>query len=156
MAAHEEQDERVVLVRGFPALLRQADGEVASPLPGRGSLPAAARELAAHVVGHAAGGNANEPRPRIVGQALLGPLHGRRDERFLDRVLGGREVPEAPDDGAEDPRREVAQQALGAPVEEEGRHTSVGGPLITWRTSIAMFSGMPPGPGAAEARAAIA
>ena len=32
---------------------------------------------------------------------------------------------------------------------------SGGGPLITCRTSIAMFSGSPPGPGAADASAAI-
>ena len=32
---------------------------------------------------------------------------------------------------------------------------STGGALITWRTSIGMFSGTPPFPGAADARAAI-
>ena len=33
---------------------------------------------------------------------------------------------------------------------------SSGGPLITWRTSIGILNGLPPGPGAAEARAATA
>lgn len=32
--------------------------------------------------------------------------------------------------------------------------SSSGGPDITWRTSIGMFSGLPPGPGAAETYAA--
>jgi hypothetical protein len=32
---------------------------------------------------------------------------------------------------------------------------STGGALITSRTSIGMFNGSPPGPGAVEARAAI-
>ena len=36
------------------------------------------------------------------------------------------------------------------------QRNSGGGPLMTSRTSIAMFSGAPPGPGAAEAAAAIA
>ena len=37
-----------------------------------------------------------------------------------------------------------------------GNGKSGGGPLITCRTSMGMFSGTPPGPGAAEARAAMA
>jgi hypothetical protein len=36
-------------------------------------------------------------------------LRGRRDQRFLDRVLRGAEVTESPQDHAEHLRREVAQ-----------------------------------------------
>ncbi len=67
-----------------------------------------------------------------------------------------REVAEAPHDRAEHLRRELAQQVLGAGSGDGERHSSsMGGALITCRTSIAMLSGAPPGPGAAEASAAI-
>ena len=61
-------------------------------------------------------------------------------------------------------RRITAPRTCGAssrsrfsPVKSSGarRHTSTGGALITSRTSIGMFNGAPPGPGAADARAAI-
>lgn len=56
---------------------------------------------------------------------------------------------------AEHLRREVAQQAPDICGRFLSRHASDGGALGTWRTSIGMMSGLPPGPGAAEARAAI-
>ena len=52
-------------------------------------------------------------------------------------------------------RREIAQEVLGWGVERD-HSSSGGGPLITCRTSIVMFMGTPPAPGAADARAAIA
>ena len=76
-----------------------------------------------------------------------GHCSGRREQRLLDRVLRGGEVAEAPDDRAEHLRRELAQQVLAGEVERRCRHTSTGGALITWRTSIGMFSGAPPVPG---------
>ena len=61
---------------------------------------------------------------------------------------------------AEHLRRQFTQQMLGSHVPRFRRtacHSiSSGGPLITWRTSIGMFIGVPPGPGAADARAAMA
>jgi hypothetical protein len=108
------------------------------------------------VIGHAPAGDLDQPAAGILGQALPGPLHGRREQRLLNRVLGGGEVPETPDDRTEDPRRQLAQQVLGTGVQGPDRQNkSSGGPLITWRTSIGMLNGAPPGPGAAEARAAI-
>ena len=38
----------------------------------------------------------DQPRPRVVGHALRGPLERRGEQRFLHRVLRGREVAEAP------------------------------------------------------------
>ena len=52
-------------------------------------------------------------------------------------------------------RATSAQQVLDRGRGGVRRHASEGGALITWRTSIPMFSGLPPGPGAAEAWAAI-
>ena len=101
-------------------------------------------------------GDLDQPAARVVGHALARPLHGRRDQRFLNRVLRGGEIAEAPDHGAEHLRREVAQQVLGRRgSRRRWNHMSTGGALITWRTSIGMLSGAPPLPGAADARAAI-
>ena len=58
----------------------------------------------ATVVSHAA---------RVVGTTLLGPLHARREQRLLHRVLAGVEVAVATHERAEDLRRELAQQVLG-------------------------------------------
>ena len=107
------------------------------------------------MIGHAPRGDLDQPAARIVGHALVGPLHRRGEERLLHGVLRGGEVAEAADHRAEHLRRQLAQQVLvGGSVDAIG-HTSTGGALITWRTSIGMFSGAPPLPGAADARAAI-
>ena len=74
----------------------------------------------------------------------------------LNLVLGGGEVTETADDHAGHLRREFTQQMLGTGDQRPRYHSSSsGGPLITCRTSIGMFIGTPPGPGAADARAAI-
>ena len=111
--------------------------------------------LAAQVIRHAAGGHVNQPAARVVGHAFRRPLHAGGDERFLHRIFGGGEILEAADRRAENLRRELAQQILGGRVQSGIRHTSTGGALITSRTSIGMFSGFPPVPGAADAPAAI-
>ena len=108
------------------------------------------------MIGHAPRGDLDQPAARVVGHALARPLQRRREQRLLHRVLGGGEVAEAPDDRAEHLRRELAQQVLARAVQSSRRHMSTGGALITSRTSIGMFSGTPPLPGAADARAAIA
>src|SRR5689334_2745031 len=97
----------------------------------------------------------NQPAARVVRHAFLRPLHAGGDERFLHRVFGGGEVLEAADRRAENLRRELAQQILGGRIQSGNRHTSTGGALITSRTSIGMFNGLPPAPGAADAPAAI-
>jgi len=82
-------------------------------------------------------------------------LRGSGDQRFLHGVLAGSEITKTSQRRAEHLRRQVAQQLLGSTVQRREGHAVSGGPLITWRTSIAMLSGLPPGPGAAEASAAI-
>jgi hypothetical protein len=70
------------------------------------------RELATQVISHAATGNLEQPSARIVRYALIGPLHGGREQRLLYRVLGGGEVLESPQHRAENARRKFAQQVL--------------------------------------------
>ena len=53
-------------------------------------------------------------------------------------------------------RRDVAKQVLAGKRLRPDGHISGGGALITSRTSIGILIGAPPGPGAADARAAIA
>ena len=96
----------------------------------------------------------------VVGHPLARPLRRRRDERLLDRVLAGGEIAVAPHDDTQHLRRDLAQQTPDhrddVAVRRRGHQAmSGGGTLITCRTSIAKFSGLPPGPGAADASAAI-
>jgi hypothetical protein len=86
----------------------------------------------------------------------LRPLHCCCEQRFLNRVLGRGEVSVAADERAEDLRRELAQQSLDAGVRTLRGQMSSAGALITSRTSIGMFNGAPPRPGAVDAFAAIA
>ena len=79
---------------------------------------------------------------------------GSGDQRFLYGVFCGGEICVTACHGAEHLRREVAQQGPDACLGRRDRQTS-GGPLITCRTSIGMMSGVPPGPGADDAFAAI-
>ena len=74
------------------------------------------------------------------------------DQRFLHRVLGVGEVAVAAHDRAEDLRRELAQQALGA--RRRCSHLGVGRAQHLAHLDRLRI-GTPPGPGAAEARAAI-
>jgi hypothetical protein len=154
MAAHEEQQQRVVVLAGLGVLGRRRELRVGRLLPQHLGLAPAPRDLAAQLVGHAPRGDLDKPRPRVVGHALVGPLHRGGEQRFLHGVLGGREVAEAADHCAEHLRRELAQQVLVG-LRRARRQTS---PLvlliITGWTSIGMSSGLPPGPGAADARAA--
>lgn len=133
---------------------RRDDGLVGRRLHDDEGLAPSPRELCAQVIGHFARCHVDEPRARIVGDALGRPLHRRSDEGFLDGVLGGAEIAVASNDHPEHLRRQVAQQVLaGICGSDQG---STGGALITSRTSIARLSGLPPLPGAEEARAAIA
>ena len=160
MTAHEQQDERVVLIGVSPDL--QIDRRCNwFELRGRGGFPAAARRLAAQVIGHAPRGHLNQPGAWIFRTTFPRPLNGRGDQCFLNGILGAGEVAETADDRTEHLRRKFAQQMLGRRIQiirrrRISRHNkSSGGPLITCRTSIGIFIGAPPGPGAADARAAI-
>ena len=160
MAAHEQQVQRVVALRRAVGVGGERDLLVGRNQADDQRLAVAARGLGAHLIGDAPGRDLDQPGARVVGHPLARPLRRRRDERLLDRVLAGREVAVAPHDDAQHLRREVAQQVLErrADVAVRGRgHQAMsgGGALITWRTSIPMFSGLPPSPGAADASAAI-
>ena len=170
MAAHEEEDQRVVLVGdvGRHASRRRAQcverrefwrGRhllLGWRLGDHGRFAPPPRELGAQLIGHAPHGDMNQPSARVVGHALIRPLHGRRKECFLDGIFCLRKVTKTANHGAENLRRELAQQVLPRRVQSVGVHRSAGGALITSRTSIGMFSGTPPLPGAAETRAASA
>src|SRR5262245_51896388 len=97
----------------------------------------------------------DQPAARTVRETLPRPLQRRGEERLLHRVLRGGEIAEAADHRAENLRREFPQQVLASELARVPAHPSTGGALITSRTSIGMFSGAPPGPGAVDARAAI-
>ena len=115
MAAHEEQDRacRPSLAPSSRRVRRRREVGVRRLLAVRDSaLAPAPRDLAAQLIGHAPRGDVDQPAARIVGHAFARPLHRRRDQRLLHRVLGRGEVAEAPDDGAEHLRRELAQQVL--------------------------------------------
>ena len=110
MAAHKEQGQRVVEVRGWLV------GGGCQPFLGQGALgddvlPPVASLLAAEQVGQPTRGDSDHPAPRILWDAVLRPLRGSRDEGLLHSVLGDVKVPIAPDDGAEDLGRQLPQQA---------------------------------------------
>ncbi len=140
---------------GLGRHLRGRRGLVARVLREQRLAPAAG-ELGTHLVGHAAGGDADQPSGGVVGQAFLRPLDGCREQSFLNRVLRGGEVPRAPHQNAEHPRRQFAQQVLGGSLWRGAGHIAGGGALMTSRSSMDRLSGLPPGPGAADALAAMA
>jgi hypothetical protein len=155
VAAHEEQEQRVVLLSVACGVWLRRCLLIRRRLHDDDRFAAAAGQLGAQVIGHAPRRDADQPRARVVWYAVLWPLQGGGEERFLHGVFGCREIAEAPDDSAQNLRRQLAQQILAGGIQRSGGHASTGGALITSRTSIGMFSGVPPGPGAAEARAAI-
>ncbi len=155
MTAHEEDDERVVLLHPQLRVTRRHERLVDRPFTGHDVLAPAPRELAAQVVVQTSDGYLIQPAARVVGEARYGPLRRGRDQRLLDGVLGGGEVPMTTRHGAEDLRRQLAQQVLDGGAWGLRRHTSVAGARMTWRTSTGMMSGVPPGPGAVETFAAI-
>ena len=112
VAAQEQQDQRVVALGGRTVGCRRL------PLTGRdqprlGVLAPPAGLLGAQHVGQPPGGDGDQPGPRVGRDALVRPLAGRGQQRFLDRVLGRVEVPVAAYHGPEDLRRQPAQQVLG-------------------------------------------
>jgi len=132
MTTHEEQDERVVLLRRL-----RRDG-LAEDRPEVVEFPAAASALAAQVIGHAPGRHLDQPCAWIVRKTFVRPLLRGGEQRFLHRIFGDTEVSEAPDHRAENLRRHLAQQVLVSEPILRARHTSTGGALMTSRTSIGM------------------
>lgn len=155
MATHKEQEQCV-----FALDLRGGINGWRPRFVGRGqredpALATAASDLAPHMVGETPRGHLDQPPSGVFGEALFGPLKGGGEKCFLHRVFGGSKVAEPTDQSPKHLRREFTQQVLGRRVEPRRRHSVGGGPLMTWRTSMAMLRGAPPRPGAAEALAAI-
>src|SRR6266516_801980 len=125
---------------------------VTSAAGGSAIAAASSRPLAAQLVGHPPHGGLDQPATGVGRNPLGGPVHCRREQCLLHGVLGGVEVTETADDHAEDLRRQFAQQVLRT---RPSGHRSLLGAPITCRTSIGCWIGMPPGPGAADAFAAI-
>ena len=145
MAAHEIERQRVVaLVRAGVRCQRnllvgghQADHQL---------LPQPLRRVGADLVGESPGRDAQQPAARVVGLAFARPLVGSREERLLHGVLAAGEVAIPPRQDAQHLRRERAQEMLPAcqsSTDPQPRAQSVGGPLITCRTSMGMRSGVP-------------
>ena len=93
VAAREDQAEAIV---GLGRVTWQC-----RPLQQRQLLGVAA--IAAHKVDRAPAGGGHEPRPRVVGNALLRPSLERRDQTVLHDLLGNVEVAEDPDHGSGQP-----------------------------------------------------
>jgi hypothetical protein len=127
--AEEDERERVVLVRRefLAGGRRQGSG---------GFLAMPTRLIAAKRVGQAAGGDGDQPAPRVVRDSLVGPLECGGEQRLLHGVLAEVEVAVATDERAEDLRRQLTQQVLRA---GSGRraHISVPASFMTGRTSTA-------------------
>ena len=124
MAAEEQEREGVVLLVG---------GTVAGQVEdGGGLLSLLPRALASPCVDEASRGNGQEPRSRVVGHAVGGPLLCGGEERFLHGVLARVELRVPPYEGAEDLRRKLAQQVLDCRLCPQNS----GGASMTWRTSI--------------------
>ena len=153
MTTHEQQNQRVVLIRAVEAVSGWNHLLLDRRLHHHHRLALSSGDVGAEVVGHAPRGDVDQPAARIVGDTLIGPLHRRREQRFLHGVFGGSEITKPADHRAEHLRCQLAQQVAVRICWR--RHTSDGGALITSRTSIRMFIGSPPLPGAADARAAI-
>src|SRR5258707_8832647 len=110
MATHEQQDQRVISLRGWPfGGLPPLVGQ--DPL-GDDGFTALTRLLAAYQVCQPAGGDCDQPGAGTVGYAVLRPLQGRRNQGLLCRVLGGGEKTRPPDHPAEDLWRQTSQQVL--------------------------------------------
>jgi hypothetical protein len=158
VAAHKQQDERVI---GIHIRLDFVDGRNGLHILRDRGFPLTAGNFAAHLVDHAAGCDLDQPAAWILGNTPLRPLRNGRYHGLLHGVLGGGEVAKTACDRAEHLGRKFAQQMLGSRVpwlcHRSSRYSiSGGGPLIIGRTSIGMFNGVPPTPGAADTFAAMA
>ena len=157
MAAHEEQDERVVLLAGVVAVGGSA---ICSSGGTRLTTIASRRRRAtrcADVIGRCAA-----PRP---GSASARGFSGTPSRGHCVAAAISASCTASSAAAKSRKRRTTAPSTCGASSRSrcsarassggDGHSRSSGGPLITCRTSIAMLSGSPPGPGAADALAAI-
>ena len=101
MAAQQQKCEAVIV--------GHADVLVVRRLQRRDSLFAAApRRFAAPLLDAPARGDPDQPGSRVARKAIGRPLHGRRQQRLLDRILATGEIAVAAYQCAEDLGRKVA------------------------------------------------
>jgi hypothetical protein len=154
VAAHEQQDERVVGI-GRPAVGGGRQPLVGQHPPGHRLLAALPGLLAAQQVGQPARGDGDEPGAGVLRNTVR-PLCRRGDQRLLHGVLGGAEVPVPAHHRAEDLRRQPAQQALDLVTNHGGGYASGSSkPSTIGRTSMYPSRPGPPGFGDLVMRAAI-
>src|SRR5262249_10863099 len=106
--------------------LARAGRALLAPPPGR---------LAAELVGQPPRRDLDQPRARVLGEALPGPLGGCGEQGLLDGVLAGVEPAVPTDECAEHPRGVLAEELFDARVDS---HISIPPDSITGRTSIAL------------------
>ncbi len=160
MAAHKEENLRVIFDRrsiqaGFRHMRRLLhDFRLATP-PCR---------FAADKVHHLSKSNLRQPGARIVGNSVARPLHHCRNRRFLNGIFGRLEITKSFAPQARAPMASVLARALRSEdrmiVPNPRFASQCQNPKSLWlpstcRTSIGIFAGFPPGPGAADARAAM-
>jgi hypothetical protein len=116
VAAHEEQDERVVLLHHSLAVQCGHDPLVGWLLHDRDGFATPPGQLASQVIGHSPGGNLNQPATRIFRHALVGPLDGCRKQRLLDGIFRG--VFELPVEALHEP--DVSLEVLRSPIDSSG------------------------------------
>ncbi len=146
MAAHAHQDQRVLFRFNVLGLRKRVPhGERLL------FFPASSRRAAPDFIGEPPAGYLCEPRSRILRNAIRRPLPRGGQQSFLHRIFRCREISVPPHQEPEHLRHKVAKQVL----ERRFHQLTSGGPLSTCLTSIGMFSGVPPCPGAADAFAAI-
>jgi hypothetical protein len=109
MAAHEQQDQRVVGVACSLSGLSLLHGQLP---PSDGVLTTSASLLATQQVGQPTSRDHDQPALRVVRQTLARPLRRSREHGLLHRIFGSVEMAVAAYHGAENLRRQLAQQAL--------------------------------------------
>ncbi len=100
MAAHENQDERVILFIG--KVLNKGHHTFAPPASG----------FAANLIDDPARCHLNEPCTRVFGNSFVRPLRGCQDEGLLYGIFGVGKIVKSADDRTEHPRSQFAQQVL--------------------------------------------
>ena len=159
VAAHEVEIERFVALVHAGSVGGERDLLVGGNQADHQLLAQPPRRVRPDLIGEAPRRHGDQPAFRVVGHSLRRPLHRRGEQRFLDRVLASTEVAVAAHQRAQDLRREIAQQILGAVVQRgitrpaSSRSADRSSPAaLRWPGSTACR----PGPGAADASAAIA
>jgi hypothetical protein len=106
MAAHEEQDECVVVGVGIEV---EGGDDEEGAFGGGGGFVIEAGALAAYAVGYAASGDADEPGAGIFRTTFVRPLMRGCDQSVLHCIFRGGEVAKAMEQDTEHLGREVAQ-----------------------------------------------